>query len=103
MVCYMSRETDRMQALDIILLLIGNKRSCNVDSSKRLPICGACEDIDLTKICPKCKTVEYCNSKCLRIHSAMHKKECKEIRKNNEALRSESSALTKCLSKLGIK
>jgi len=103
MVSYMTQGVDSMPHLDIILLLVGNKRQRSAESSNILPItCGACEEINVSKKCPKCKTVQYCNRECRRIHSVMHKKECKQIREDNKAS-NETSILAKCLSKLGIK
>jgi len=103
MVSYMTQGMDNMPHLDIILLLVGNKRALSVDSANKPPVtCSACEGINASNKCPKCKTVQYCNSKCLRIHSVMHKKECKRIRKDNKDFK-ETSTLAKCLFKLGIK
>jgi len=102
----MSQEMDSLTPLDIILLLVGNKRAQSVESANELPItCGACDEINPSKKCRKCKTVQYCNRECRQIHSAMHKKKCKQIRKDIKALKSsnETSALAKCFSKLGIK
>jgi len=103
MVSYMTQGMDSMPHLDIILLLVGNKRALSVESANKSPVtCGACEEINASNKCPKCKTVQYCNRTCLRIHSVMHKKECRRIRKDNKASK-ETSTLAKCLSKLGIK
>jgi len=97
---------DSLPPLDIILLLVGNKRAQSVESTAEPPItCAACEEINASKKCPKCKAVQYCNRVCLQIHSAMHKKKCKQIRKEIKDLKAsdETSALAKCLSKIGIK
>ncbi|XP_022183136.1 ankyrin repeat and MYND domain-containing protein 2-like [Myzus persicae] len=103
MVSYMTQGMDSMPHLDIILLVVGNKYARSVQSTNILPIiCGACEEINASKKCPKCKTVQYCNSECLHIHAAMHKKKCKQIREDNN-VSNETSILDKCLSKLRIK
>jgi len=96
---------DSLPPLDIILLLVGNKRAQSVESTVEPIICAACEEINASKKCPKCKAVQYCNRECLQIHSLMHKKKCKQIRKEIKDLKSseETSALAKCLSKIGIK
>lgn len=99
----MTQGMDSMPHLDIILLLVGNKRALSEESANKPPVtCGACEEINASNKCPKCKTVQYCNHKCLRIHSLMHKKECRRIRKDSKASK-DTSTLAKCLSKLGIK
>ncbi|XP_060858279.1 ankyrin repeat and MYND domain-containing protein 2-like isoform X2 [Metopolophium dirhodum] len=106
MVSYMVQGMDSLPPLDIILLLVGNKRAQSVESTVEPRItCAACEEINASKKCPKCKAVQYCNRECLQIHSAMHKKKCKQIRKEIKDLKSsdETSALAKCLSKIGIK
>ncbi|XP_060847549.1 ankyrin repeat and MYND domain-containing protein 2-like [Rhopalosiphum padi] len=106
MVSYMTQGMDSMRSLDIILLVIGNKRAQTGESANKLPIvCGACEDINVSKKCSKCKTVQYCSRECVRIHAAMHKKECKQIREEIKALKAsdETSAWARCLSKLGFK
>lgn len=106
MVSYMVQGMDSLPPLDIILLLIGNKRAPSVESANNLPIiCATCEEINASKKCKKCKTVQYCNRECLQIHSAMHKKKCKQICREIKALQSsnETSTLAKCLSKLRIK
>jgi len=103
MVFYMTQGTDNMPTLDIILLLVGNKYALSVESANKPPVtCSACEEINASYKCPKCKTVQYCNNKCQRIHSFMHKKECKQIRKENKASK-DTSTLAKCISKLRIK
>jgi len=106
MVSYMTQGMDSMRSLDIILLVIGNKRAQTGESANKLPIvCGACEDINVSRKCSKCKTVQYCSRECVRIHAAMHKKECKQIREEIKALKAsdETSAWARCLSKLGFK
>ncbi|XP_001946419.2 ankyrin repeat and MYND domain-containing protein 2-like [Acyrthosiphon pisum] len=106
MVSYMVQGMDSLPPLDIILLLVGNKRAQSVESTAEpSPTCAACDEINPSKKCPKCKAVQYCNRECLKIHSVMHKKKCKQIRKEIKDLKSseETSALAKCLSKIGIK
>lgn len=106
MVDYMTRGMDSKLPLEIILLLVGNKRSQYGEPANSQPtICGACEEPNASKKCRKCKTVKYCNRKCRGIHSSIHKKQCKKIRKDILASRlsEETSALSRCFSKLGFK
>ncbi|CAI6354879.1 unnamed protein product [Macrosiphum euphorbiae] len=105
MVSYMVQGMDSLPPLDIILLLVGNKRAQSGESTNEPVTCAACDEINASKKCPKCKAVKYCNRACLQIHSLMHKKKCKQIRREIKDLKSseETSVLAKCLSIIGIK
>lgn len=105
MVASLTRGKDSMTALNVILVMIGNKRSLGVDAFGEERICGTCTETNATKKCSKCKTMQYCDRECQRIHWFVHKKECGREADNNEVLQSsvDSSHVAQSLSELGIK
>lgn len=104
-VASLTRGKDSMTALNVILVMIGNRRSLSVDAFGEERICGTCTENNATKKCAKCKTMQYCDRECQRIHWFVHKKECGREADNNEILQSsvDSSHVAQSLSELGIK
>lgn len=105
MVASLTRGKDSMTALNVILVMIGNKRSLGVDAFGEERICSTCTENNATKKCSRCKTMQYCDRECQRIHWFVHKKECGREVDNNEILQSsvDSSHVAQSLSDLGIK
>lgn len=105
MVASLTRGKDSMTALNVILVMIGNRRGMGVDSFGDERICGTCAENNATKKCAKCKAVQYCDRECQRIHWFVHKKECNREASNNGALQTsavDSSHVAESLSGLGI-
>lgn len=105
MVASLTRGKDSMSALNVILVMIDNRRSMGVEFFGEERICGTCAENNATKKCAKCKAIQYCDRECQRIHWFVHKKECKRDAGNNGVLQSsiDSSHLAESLSELGIK
>ncbi|XP_025206493.1 ankyrin repeat and MYND domain-containing protein 2 isoform X1 [Melanaphis sacchari] len=105
MVTSLTRVKDGMTALNVILVMIGNRRGMGIDSFGEERICGTCAENNASKKCAKCKAVQYCDRECQRIHWFVHKKECNREASNNGALQTpiDSSHVAESLSGLGIK
>lgn len=104
MVASLTRGKDSMTALNVILVMIGNRRGMGVDSFGEERICATCAESNAPKKCAKCKAVQYCNRECQRIHWFVHKKECNREVNNGSLLTSVDSAhVAEGLSGLGIK
>lgn len=66
---------DPPSALSIIHSSINGQRGF-VDN---VPFCHACGDEKPAKKCSKCKSVQYCDRECQRLHWFMHKKSCARL------------------------
>lgn len=43
--------------------------------------CGLCQTINPSKACGRCRDIAYCSKDCQRQHWALHKRHCKDTRK----------------------
>ena len=53
-------------------------------------ICSTCGEEKATKKCSKCKSVQYCDKECQKLHWFMHKKVCAkwaELIQKNESIK----------------
>lgn len=105
MVASLTRGKDSMTALNVILVMIGNRRGMGVDSFGEERICATCAESNAPKKCAKCKAVQYCNRECQRIHWFVHKKECnREVNNGSgQSVSVDSAHVAESLSGLGIK
>lgn len=66
---------DPPSALSVITSAINGHRGF-VDN---VPVCYACGEEKPSKKCSKCKSVQYCDRECQRLHWFMHKKSCARL------------------------
>ncbi|KAL9181542.1 hypothetical protein ACHAXT_010347 [Thalassiosira profunda] len=55
--------------------------------------CGHCSQPGATLRCGRCKCVKYCSADCQKLHFAIHKKNCKVVKKQKDAV---DSLLAQC-------
>ncbi|XP_050533556.1 ankyrin repeat and MYND domain-containing protein 2 [Daktulosphaira vitifoliae] len=104
MVASLTKGKESMSALNVILVMIGNRRSMGVDSFGEERVCGTCAENNASKKCAKCKAVQYCDRECQRIHWFVHKKECnREANSGNNQTMVDSAHVAESLSALGVK
>jgi len=66
-------QADSPQALSVISAAINGQRGFADTSTAH---CSTCGEEGAPKKCSKCKTVQYCDRECQRLHWFMHKKAC---------------------------
>jgi hypothetical protein len=69
-------QADSPQALCVISAAVNGQRGFADTSSAQ---CSTCGDEGAPKKCSKCKTVQYCDRECQRLHWFMHKKACARL------------------------
>lgn len=74
--------SDPPSAISVISAAINGQRAFN-DSTQ---ICMTCGEDKATKKCSRCKTVQYCDRECQRIHWFLHKKACNRL---NQSINSQ--------------
>ncbi|XP_047736035.1 ankyrin repeat and MYND domain-containing protein 2 isoform X4 [Hyalella azteca] len=67
-----------VQALAVLSGAINGQRVFAEDRAS----CASCGDTKDTKHCAKCRTVQYCDKYCQKLHWSTHKKSCDKISKN---------------------
>lgn len=69
-------QPDSPQALSVISAAINGQRGFADTSNAH---CCTCGEEGASKKCSKCKTVQYCDRECQRLHWFMHKKACARL------------------------
>jgi hypothetical protein len=69
-------QPDSPHALSIVSAAINGQRGFIETSSAH---CSTCDEEGAPKKCSKCKTVQYCDRECQRLHWFMHKKACARL------------------------
>lgn len=93
---------DPPSALSVINCTINGQRGF-VDA---IPYCSSCGEEKPAKKCSKCKTVQYCDRECQRLHWFVHKKACNRdpvpaaTSSNNAKANVDASELTSQLQNL---
>jgi ankyrin repeat and MYND domain-containing protein 2 len=64
-----------MTGLEILLSAINGQRGFQ----DAIPVCSSCGQEKPDKKCSKCKSVQYCDRQCQRLHWFVHKKECTRL------------------------
>lgn len=67
--------TDPPSALSVVSAAINGQRAF----SDNAQVCVTCGEDKASKKCSKCKTVQYCDRECQRLHWFMHKKACTRL------------------------
>jgi len=67
--------SDPPSAVSVVSAAINGQRGF----SDNAQICVTCGEEKATKKCSKCKTVQYCDRECQRLHWFMHKKACTRL------------------------
>lgn len=67
--------TDPPSAISVISAAINGQRGFSDNDQ----VCITCGEDKATKKCGKCKTVQYCDRECQRLHWFMHKKVCAKL------------------------
>ncbi|XP_014211091.1 ankyrin repeat and MYND domain-containing protein 2 [Copidosoma floridanum] len=68
-------------AVSVIAAAINGQRAFN-DSAQ---ICATCGEEKATKKCSRCKTVQYCDRECQRVHWFLHKRACNRLSQSNSS------------------
>lgn len=75
-------------AITILAKSINGQKGFDEDSA----VCCTCGECAPSKKCSHCKSVQYCDQKCQKIHWFTHKKICQLLKKEREAEDSHSGA-----------
>ncbi|XP_076625194.1 ankyrin repeat and MYND domain-containing protein 2 [Colletes latitarsis] len=67
--------TDPPSAVSVVSAAINGQRAF----SDNAQVCVTCREDKANKKCSKCKTVQYCDRECQRLHWFMHKKACTRL------------------------
>ena len=67
--------SDPPSAVSLVSAAINGQRAF----SDNAQVCVTCGEDKASKKCSKCKTVQYCDRECQRLHWFMHKKECTRL------------------------
>ncbi|XP_066593759.1 ankyrin repeat and MYND domain-containing protein 2 [Prorops nasuta] len=67
--------SDPPSAVSVISAAINGQRGFN----DNVAVCVTCGEEKASKKCSKCKTVQYCDRECQRLHWFMHKKACSRL------------------------
>nr|SVE74185.1 EOG090X06BA [Daphnia barbata] len=76
---------DSPSALNLLTSCINGQRGFQDDDS-----CATCGQEKVTSKCSVCKSVQYCNRDCQKLHWSIHKKECDKMAKQLKNLEIKS-------------
>ena len=67
-------------AITILAKSINGQKGFDEDS----PVCSTCGECAPPKKCSRCKSVQYCDQNCQKLHWFTHKKVCDQLKKERE-------------------
>jgi len=85
----LSNKKESPLALNMLSSSINGQRGFQDDNT-----CAACGEEKVPHKCSSCKSVQYCDRDCQKIHWSVHKKECDKLSKQMNNLKLESQAPT---------
>nr|CAG4641696.1 EOG090X06BA [Eurycercus lamellatus] len=83
------QNSDTPMALSLLSSCINGQRGFQDDDS-----CATCGQEKVPHKCSNCKTVQYCNRECQKMHWPFHKKECDQLAKKLKKLDVKDSDAT---------